>query len=439
MTHAAALRILLVDDDAATRSIIRRVLTRDFQCTIAEAADGLEALSILDADRFSMIVLDQQMPVMDGLDALEAIRASAQHVDVPVVMLTSEADERVVKRAVSLGISAYITKPVNPSRLSARFAAILEEVRRRLPHDGRQVAGPADMALDPARPLLVVDADPDFRHFVKSTLGSRLSVLEAETGSRAILQLMGQHAGPAPQIVLIGPSTGVLGGSQLVDKIRGLPLAKAPVCVGAFPRSQVDEVRRAGAYDAVLARTFIPETLLEQFARLTQPLGPLREFLRDKPQFRLEIITATAQVFGMMLSCEVEPVAGETPDGGRPVVRAKVELVSTQPELRLQFSFESSEEAARSITARMAGAAGDAVTQQDITGAIGEITSIIAGRLQNRLSEHGITTRPQVPEVTHGDTQAPPPQHPLAFSQWFRLDQGSRSHFRLALTEVEAG
>lgn len=127
------MRILLVDDDPGTRNIIRRVLARDFQCSIAEASNGLEALAALESDRFALVVLDLQMPVMDGLETLEAIRTSSAHAGVPVVMLTGEASERAVRTAVSLGISAYITKPIDPSRLSARFATVLEAAQRQGP------------------------------------------------------------------------------------------------------------------------------------------------------------------------------------------------------------------------------------------------------------------------------------------------------------------
>ena len=164
------MRVLVVDDDAGTRNIIRRVLTRDFQCGIAEASNGLEALALLEGGRFALVVLDLQMPVMHGLETLEAIRSSPQHGEVPVVMLTGEASERAVRSAVSLGISAYIAKPIDPSRLSARFGAVLDGVSRE-PEETDPAARETERVLDPERPILVVDGDADFRNFVQATIG----------------------------------------------------------------------------------------------------------------------------------------------------------------------------------------------------------------------------------------------------------------------------
>ncbi len=432
------MRILLVDDDPGTRNIIRRVLARDFQCSIAEASNGLEALAALESDRFALVVLDLQMPVMDGLETLEAIRTSSAHAGVPVVMLTGEASERAVRTAVSLGISAYITKPIDPGRLSARFAAVLEAAQRQGPRDADPAARPTGRTLDPERPILVVDGDADFRHFVSASLGGRVRVVEAETGSQALHALLNPAGHGAPQLLLIGPSTGVLSGALLVKKVRSLALAPPPLLVGAYPRSHVDEVRQAGVYDAVLARTFVPETFLEQFERLARPAGALQEFLRGNPQFRVEIITATAQAFGLMLGTEVEPVAGSSLPEAAQVVRGRIRLVSTEPPLHLQFCFEALDAVAREIAARRKGIAAPDVAESDAIEAVAELTSIVAGRLQNRLAEHGITTQVEAPavEVT---AAAGTDASPQPFAQCFRTGPDGETRFRLTLEELAGG
>jgi CheY-like chemotaxis protein len=102
--------ILVVDDDAGIRKLIRRVLADEFGVEIAEADDGLTALQHLLEHRVDIVVLDMWMPIISGLETLETIRRSSDHADVPVVMMSGKADEAGVQRAVRLGVREIIAK-----------------------------------------------------------------------------------------------------------------------------------------------------------------------------------------------------------------------------------------------------------------------------------------------------------------------------------------
>src|SRR5574340_592260 len=115
------MKVLLVDDDAATRFLLKRTLVRDFACEVIEAETGVEALEAIRAHAFDFVLLDVQMPVMDGIDALQAIRNSPEHARLPIVMLTAEKSEVSVRRILSLGIADYLAKPLQPGEISTRL------------------------------------------------------------------------------------------------------------------------------------------------------------------------------------------------------------------------------------------------------------------------------------------------------------------------------
>gem|GEM_PF-94486 len=120
-------RILVADDDAQMRKLVRMILKREgFQ--VEEAADGLDALEVMDSHPVDLLILDLDMPRLDGLGVLEELRARVLTSSIPVIVLTARSDDTEVK-ALDLGAQDYLTKPVQPSSLAARVKAVLRRSR----------------------------------------------------------------------------------------------------------------------------------------------------------------------------------------------------------------------------------------------------------------------------------------------------------------------
>ena len=117
-----SLKILVVDDEARMRKLVKDFLTnKGFQ--VIEAGDGEEAVDIFFADKdIALVLLDVMMPKMDGWEVLKTIRKYSQ---VPVIMLTARSEERDDLQGFSLGVDEYISKPFSPKILVARVDAIL--------------------------------------------------------------------------------------------------------------------------------------------------------------------------------------------------------------------------------------------------------------------------------------------------------------------------
>lgn len=127
------MRALIIDDSAVMRKVIERALRQsglDF-LEILQASNGEEALEILRGDaanpvKIGLIISDINMPVMDGLQFLEARRDQQLAVGVPVVMITTEGSEPFVLRAIAAGAQGYICKPFTAEQVKARVLPLLE-------------------------------------------------------------------------------------------------------------------------------------------------------------------------------------------------------------------------------------------------------------------------------------------------------------------------
>jgi two-component system chemotaxis response regulator CheY len=120
--------VLVVDDSAAIRKILQRVLRQTGMAirTIHEAGDGQEALELLKANTVHLVLTDINMPKMDGLQLLAALKADAHWRNVPVVMITTEGGEAKVGDAVRLGAAGYVRKPFTADQIKEKLVGILQ-------------------------------------------------------------------------------------------------------------------------------------------------------------------------------------------------------------------------------------------------------------------------------------------------------------------------
>jgi sigma-B regulation protein RsbU (phosphoserine phosphatase) len=115
-------RILVADDDAVSRKLLLRILSRDgFACT--EAPDGIEALKLLHEDTPSLLLLDYDMPGMNGAEVLKQLRkdGNAMVAQIPAIMLTGHGGEESEVLCLEAGADDFVTKPINEAVLRARI------------------------------------------------------------------------------------------------------------------------------------------------------------------------------------------------------------------------------------------------------------------------------------------------------------------------------
>jgi len=121
--------LLIVDDSTAIRKILIRVLNQTNLALgeVLEAGDGKEALNILEGHHVSLVLSDINMPNMDGIELLRALRNAPQWHDLPVVLITTEGGQARVQEAVELGATSYVRKPFSADQLRDKLAALLSK------------------------------------------------------------------------------------------------------------------------------------------------------------------------------------------------------------------------------------------------------------------------------------------------------------------------
>ncbi len=120
-----SIKILIVDDFATMRRIMKNILKQLGFTNVVEADDGTSALEELEKGNFDLIVSDWNMPKMSGLDLLKSVRGSEKYKNTPFLMVTAEAQKQNVIEAVQAGVSNYVVKPFTAEAISEKLTKIL--------------------------------------------------------------------------------------------------------------------------------------------------------------------------------------------------------------------------------------------------------------------------------------------------------------------------
>jgi signal transduction histidine kinase/DNA-binding response OmpR family regulator len=219
--------VLVVDDDAVARDLMSRLLAKEgFE--VLTAAGGVEALQLARERHPAAITLDVWMPGMDGWEVLSTLKASRDVADIPVVMVTM-ADDR--HTGYMLGASDYVTKPIEPGRLSS---VLNRHIR-------------------PGATVVIVDDDPDARKLTGRLLRKAgWKVVEANNG-RVALQRVAEHS---PDLIIVDLMMPEMDGFDLIDALRRNPDTHSTpiVVVTAKEITEEDRQRLNGSVGQVLQK-----------------------------------------------------------------------------------------------------------------------------------------------------------------------------------------
>ncbi|PKO15195.1 hypothetical protein CVU37_13530 [candidate division BRC1 bacterium HGW-BRC1-1] len=304
-------RILIVDDEEDIRSLIRSALTTNYD--VVEAQDGLDALSKLDLVEPDFVILDVMMPLMDGVEACNAIRRHPRYQDISVMFLSALKSKEDLKRGYGAGANLYLTKPFEPARLvrnvdlffetdppplqRKRYTVdeirLMEEqgpqavaaaqagttkqvtVTRSLPAATTPTKAVPAAASAPTRApapapvaapapqfktrVLAIDDDPDILTIIRGYLGNDYEFVMASNGLEAVERITSLQ----PDIILLDAMLPKMSGYQLCQSLRrnaryaGTPILF--ISAKCQPRDR-EYAMRVGASD-FLAKPFTPEEL----------------------------------------------------------------------------------------------------------------------------------------------------------------------------------
>lgn len=138
-------KVLLVDDEPKVCELIKAYLIKDDYDVIV-AADGKTAIEQAQLHKPDLIILDLNLPELDGLEVCRTVRKQS---NVPIIMLTARDEETDKIVGLEIGADDYVTKPFSPRELAARVSAVLRRYKEGLKQDEQIVAG--DLSLDPEK------------------------------------------------------------------------------------------------------------------------------------------------------------------------------------------------------------------------------------------------------------------------------------------------
>lgn len=260
-------RILVADDEPANRRLLRRILERT--AYIAEAADGQEALDLINSEPFDLVLLDIMMPGMTGLDVLQRIRREPRIADLPVILISALSDANDIVRGLQLEANDYIAKPID---IDVVIARVDTQLKLKMTSDLQKQAIAELEAAQQMKDRLLRIASHDLR--------SPLSNV------RLVQILLREYVGDNPEALEILDTLQVT-----VDKMRGIieEFLEAPavrgtsigVSLGRVPVAEVvggvvAQYSRA-AYDKAIALIphDLPGTVIADRSRLEQALNNL--------------------------------------------------------------------------------------------------------------------------------------------------------------------
>ena len=406
LTDTEPPRILLVDDEATGRRLLRRWVERCFDARVEEANSGLEALEALASQEFDLVVLDLFMPVLDGVETLSLIRSDSSHGDIEVVMISEMAGEQTVKEVISLGVAAYLLKPLRYESVADRLRQVIDHVKQkkkeRLRHSGLPT-------------VLIADPDPNFCDFAISALAGRFCGLAARSAAEALVGVLKNE----PDLILLNPALPGLPFEILGQKTTSLAEAHhGKVCLLADASSPP-----AVGFAGRVARTFVPESFCAEVAGLLAVATCKSTHGAWLKALEPEVASAVHQAIGMMTGFEPsscsEPSREGTPDLFVVMdLRAQSKEFDLLVDLRCQRSF------AVALCSAMLGSEASDVDNEVLISGVGEILNVVSGRIKNSCGNHKIEVLLSLPEFRKSA-----PQAPNAFYTWRQCFAWKGTHY----------
>lgn len=387
------LTVLLADADPAARHVLRRVLLREFKSVVIEADNGIAALEGLDTGTVDALVLDLKIPTLGGLDVLRDIRTSPRLHMLPVVVVTEQKDEIKVKEALSLGVADYVLKDQHQAVIVERLRRVFSSGRHIMPANTPAAARRAVAAMPTTFNVLVVDEDPDFRHFCNEVFQAKYEVTTTASAAHAMSLSLLQ----APSAILVGTAIGTMSQETFVRRLRQIESLNDTCIIGVVPKAHLQDAMKSDLFDKVVVRSFVPETFMQTFDMVVRPPGVLAKVLAAVSGFRANAISSVEQVFGMMLGTEVN-VLEEVPVITTGVgVGVGVALAEQSSELLVGASV--TEETGLALAARMLQSAPEDLPEDAATSALAEILNMVAGRILHGLSNAGLRAQIGLPDI----------------------------------------
>ena len=238
------INVLAIDDDPEVFEILKIYLKGIADVTFAP--NGKQALTQVRQQSFDVILLDIEMPIMNGFMVLEQLRNVKECVNIPVIMLTAKKDKYYVMNSIAMGIDGYLLKPVNKNELVSKVSEVCQ---KRQQHRN-------------SKTILAIDDDMSYLKQINSFLKEYYNVIMINT-TKLALDYLTHHV---PDLILLDYQMPLYNGVALLNMIRQNDKIKdVPVIIlsGSLNQEAIVEFY-AFKPEACLAKTVGKDVLLEK-------------------------------------------------------------------------------------------------------------------------------------------------------------------------------
>lgn len=330
--------ILIVEDDHNIRSMLKLMLQKKFNFSIAEASNGIEGLTQFQERKPDLILLDISMPLMNGTEFLEAIRADKNGKDVPVIVLTAVGGKELVAQVMEMGVSEYILKPFMKKdvlekvrniaftrRKSKQLEQLEEEVEKK-----KESTTEKRPKLKEKKPkdtkILIVDKDPKFVEFFEDLFGKIFQVFTGTSGAESLNHYMKN----LPDYMLLGDDLPLLNERKVVQKVREMDKDQKS---RVFLCSEFKDLDKdlVALFDGVLRKSYKSEVFFKDFLQVVleyKSFQPVMEgiFLSLKD----DIMNEVRYHFGEKLGLDLTRLSDEQVATMSKDIYAAVDVVSSE-------------------------------------------------------------------------------------------------------------
>ncbi len=383
-----AIQALIVDQTSGVRSLFARVL-RSVGCSTHEAADGGEAVEVLQSASIDIAVVEAEAALLSGLDLLRLVRDSDVYSHLPVVIVTAGTDQATLSEMVKLGAADCLTKPFDVELVKTRLQRIIKSISA-----AGSLHATAGVESRLSGSALIVDADTELRHFIAGCLADTYATTQMESALEALRACQVR----AFSVLVMGTQTGLLTPRLLARRLRRQVALESMRLVLAPPVGY--DVRDSSAFDAVVPCTFVQEEFTQQFRQLVQRSRPGDT---GADSVRANVVSATEQALGMMAGVDVALLDTDdrTPLGA---LEASVVIVSEERQTAIRMAVRSDGGVASRLAAQMAGEPDANISPEQGLAKLAEVLTVIASRVRSQMGTDSASIT-----VTAAETRLVPP------------------------------
>jgi CheY-like chemotaxis protein len=207
------IKFLLIEDDESQRMLLKSILKKNFTCEITETINGKEALEFLKSELPSLILMDLNMPVLDGPELLKIFQTHAIYKKIPVMVISANNDRNIIGSLVDKGIYDYILKPIEINSTISRINRVLSKVLNVT--DATNSPNKLKHVGDIPR-LLLVETDKYQRELINQLIGDKFVIQDVKNGSEALSAYEKQHH----RYILLSDKVELLDKKIVTQKIR---------------------------------------------------------------------------------------------------------------------------------------------------------------------------------------------------------------------------